>query len=258
MSSITLAPESQIKGKTAIITGGTKHLGGETARELAKLGANLFLHYRSDANQAETFKQELTKEFPDLKIEIYGSKLDKAEDLTKLFTTAKSKFPQGIDIAINNVGKVLKKPITEISEEEFDEMDTANNKSAFFFIKEAGINLNDNGRIVSIVTSLLAAYTDSYGLYQGTKSGVEYYSKAASKELHGHGISVNCCAPGPMDTPFLYGQETKQSVAFFKTMGLHGRLTKVSDIVPIVRFLVTEGGWMTGQTLYASGGFTAH
>lgn len=41
-------------------------------------------------------------------------------------------------------------------------------------------------------------------------------------------------------------------------MGLHNRLTKVSDIVPIVRFLVTEGGWMTGQTLYASGGFTAH
>ena len=83
---------------------------------------------------------------------------------------------------------------------------------------------------------MLAAYTDSYGLYQGTKSGVEYYSKAASKELHGRGISVNCCAPGPMDTPFLYGQETEQSVAFFKTMGLHGRLTKVSDIVPIVRF----------------------
>ena len=56
------------QGKTAIITGGTKHLGGETARELAKLGANLFLHYRLDANQAETFKQELTKEFPDLKL----------------------------------------------------------------------------------------------------------------------------------------------------------------------------------------------
>ena len=52
--------------------------------------------------------------------------MDKAEDLTKLFTTAKLKFPQGIDIAINNVGKVLKKPITEISEEEFDEMDIAN------------------------------------------------------------------------------------------------------------------------------------
>ena len=57
-----------------------------------------------------------------------------------------------------------------------------------FFIKEAGINLNDDERIVSIVTSLLAAYTDSYRLYQGTKSGVEYYSKAASKELHGRGL----------------------------------------------------------------------
>lgn len=104
-------------------------------------------------------------------------------------------------------------------------MDIANNKSAFFFIKEAGINLNDNGRIVSIVTSLLAAYTDSYGLYQGTKSGVEYYSKAASKELHGHGISVNCDAPGPMDTPFLYGQETDK-VLLFKDHGYIGRCQK--------------------------------
>ena len=60
---------------------------------------------------------------------------------------------------------------------------------------------------------MLAAYTDSYGLYQEPR-WVEYYSKAASKELHGRGISVQLLCSGPMDTPFLYGQETEQSVAF--------------------------------------------
>lgn len=125
-----------------------------------------------------------------------------AQDLTNLFKAAKTAFPKGIDIAINNVGQVIKKPLTEFTEEEFDSLDLKNNKVAFFFIKEAGLNLNDNGRIVTLTTSLLAAYTEYYGGYQGTKAGVEFYSKAASKELHSRGITSNCVSPGPMETPF--------------------------------------------------------
>lgn len=249
--------EAEIKGKTALITGGTKNLGAETARELARFGANLFLHYHSDpGSELKTFVKEL--EATGVKVETYQASLQTAEDLTKLFAAAKEKFPSGIDIAVNNVGQVLKKAITEVSEAEFDKMDTNNNKVAFFFIKEAGKNLNKNGKIVSLVTSLLAAYTPSYGVYQGSKAGVEYYTKTASKEFASNGISVNCVAPGPMDTPFLYGQETDGDITFYKSVALHQRLTKTEDIVPIVRFLVTEGGWITGQTIYASGGFTAH
>ena len=66
------------------------------------------------------------------------------------------------DIAINTVGKVLKKPIAETSEAEYDEMSAVNAKSAFFFIKEAGKHLNDNGKLVTLVTSLLGAYTPFY------------------------------------------------------------------------------------------------
>lgn len=252
--------EHEIKGKVALITGGVNNLGAATAKELARCGASLFLHYHSskDNDAAEKFKQELQSTFDNVKVELYQGDLDKAADLTKLFDAAKQKFPQGIDIAVNNVGMVLKKPIKDITEAEFDQMDNINNKTAFFFVKEAAKNVNDNGKIVSLVTSLLAAYTPFYSAYQGNKSGVEYYSKSASKELQSKGISVNCVAPGPMDTPFLYGQETKEDVEFYKTCGLHSRLTKIDDIVPIIRFLVTEGGWITGQTIYCSGGFTAH
>ncbi|EMG47233.1 ChlADR2 NADPH-dependent aldehyde reductase 2 [Candida maltosa Xu316] len=248
---------SLLAGKTSIVTGGTKNLGATSAKELAKAGSNLFLHYRSDPETADKFKAELLKEFPGIRVETYQAKLDRAEDLTKLFEAAKKAFPEGIDIAVNFVGKVVKKPITEVTEAEFDAMDIANNKSAFFFIKEAGLNLKDNGRIVSIVTSLLPAYTEYYGLYQGTKGAVEYYTKAASKELHSRGITVNNVGPGPASSSFLFNSETKESIEFFKTVGLHNRLTLDTDIAPIVRFLVTEGGWITGQTIYASGGFTA-
>lgn len=259
MSFQLYSKEADIKGKTALITGGTKNLGGATAKELARFGANLFLHYHSakDKKKSEEFAAALEKE-NGIKVELYEGDLNTASELAELFTAAKSKFPSGIDIAINNIGQVIKKPIVEISEEEFASSDQINNKTAFFFIKEASKNLNVNGKIVTAVTSLLAAFTPFYALYQGTKAGVEYYSKAAAKELKDKGISVNCVAPGPMDTPFLYPQEQDGDVEFYKTVALHDRLTKVEDIVPIIRFLVTEGGWITGQTIYASGGFTAH
>ncbi|KAK6462231.1 short-chain dehydrogenase/reductase family protein [Scheffersomyces coipomensis] len=249
---------ANISGKTALITGGTKNLGGETAKDLASHGVNLFLHYRSNGEEAAKFQKELQTKYPDIKVEIYQGALTKADDVTKLFDAGLKAFDKGIDFAINNVGKVLKKPIIEITEEEFDEMDLVNNKVALFFLKEAGKKVNDNGRIVSIVTSLLAAYTPFYGIYQGTKAPVEFYAKALSKEVNNRFISVNNVAPGPMDTPFLYGQETDESVAYLKSVGFGQRLTETHDIVPIVRFLVSEGAWVTGQTIFASGGFTAH
>lgn len=249
----------EIKGKNAVIAGGAKNLGGQTAKELARFGANLFLHYRSSSDEsgAKKLVEEITKAHPDVKVFLYQADLKSSQDVANLFAAAKQKLGS-IDIAINNVGKVLKKPISQISEHEFVEMDNVNNKIAFYFIQEAGKNINDNGKIVSIVTSLLAAYTPFYSVYQGTKAPVEYYSKSASKELMSKGVSVNSVAPGPMDTPFFYPQEAKGDVEFYKTCALHSRLTKVEDIVPIIRFLVTEGGWISGQTIYASGGFTAH
>lgn len=259
MSFTLYSKDAQIKGKTALITGGTKNLGGATSHELAKFGANLFLHYHStsDKSKSEELASNLRKEFG-VKVELYQGDLNTAKELENLFVAAKEAFPSGVDIAINNIGQVIKKPIVELTEEDFESSNQINNKTAFFFIKEASKNLNKNGKLVTLVTSLLAAYTPFYALYQGSKAGVEYYSKAASKELKDKGISVNCVAPGPMDTPFLYPQEQGGDVEYYKTVALHDRLTTVGDIVPIVRFLVTEGAWITGQTIYASGGFTAH
>src|SRR5690606_26874448 len=74
------------------------------------------------------------------------------------------------DIAINTVGKVLKKPFAEITEAEYDEMTAVNTKSAFFFLKEAGRHVNDNGKVVTLVTSLLGAFTPFYAAYAGAKA----------------------------------------------------------------------------------------
>jgi len=86
------------------------------------------------------------------------------------------------DIAINTVGKVLKKELISISEAEYDEMFNVNAKANFFFIQQAAKNLNDGGCIISIVTSLLGAFAPGYSTYQGSKAPVEWFTKAAAKE----------------------------------------------------------------------------
>jgi len=165
------------------------------------------------------------------------------------------------DIAINTVGKVLKKPFTEITEAEYDEMAAINSKSAFFFLKEAGRHVNDNGKIVTLVTSLLGAFTPFYAAYAGTKAPVEHYTRAAAKEFGARGISVNAVGPGPMDTPFFYPAESPEAVAYHKTAAALSAfsptgLTHIEDVVPFIRHLVSDTWWMTGQTILINGGYT--
>ena len=165
------------------------------------------------------------------------------------------------DIAINTVGKVLKKPLGEISEAEFDAMSAINAKAAFFFLKEAGRHVNDHGKVVTLVTSLLGAFTPFYAAYAGTKAPVEHFTRAAAKELGARGISVTAVGPGPMDTPFFYGQEGADAVAYHKTAAALSPssptgLTHIEDVVPFIRHLVSDGWWITGQTILINGGYT--
>jgi len=165
------------------------------------------------------------------------------------------------DIAINTIGKVLKKPMIEVSEAEYDEMSAVNAKAAFFFLKEAGKHVNDNGKIVTLVTSLLGAFTPFYSSYAGTKAPVEHFTRAAAKEFGERGVSVTAIGPGPMDTPFFYPAEGADAVAYHKTAAAllnfsKTGLTDIEDIVPWVRLLVSEGWWMTGQTILVNGGYT--
>jgi NAD(P)-dependent dehydrogenase (short-subunit alcohol dehydrogenase family) len=90
----------------------------------------------------------------------------------------------------------------------------------------------------------------------GAKAPVEHFTRAAAKEFAARRISVNNVAPGPMDTPFFYGQETPERVEFHKSQALGNQLTRIEDIVPLVRFLATDGHWITGQTIFANGGYT--
>ena len=243
------------KGKVVVIAGGGKNLGGLLSKDFAAKGAKLVIHYNSESSKAESEQTLQEVQAAGAEAILVQADLTKVENITKLFDAAIEKFG-GIDIAINTVGKVLKKPFGDTTEAEYDSMSDINSKVAYFFIQEAGKKLNDNGKICTIVTSLLAAYTGLYSTYAGMKAPVEHFTRAASKEFGGRGISVTAVAPGPMDTPFFYGQESDDAVAYHKSAAALGGLTDIKDIAPLVEFLVTDGWWITGQTIFANGGYT--
>ncbi|HLT89036.1 MAG TPA: SDR family oxidoreductase [Sphingobacterium sp.] len=246
---------NNVNGKVILITGGAKNLGGLLSRDFASQGAKLVVHYNSESTKPDAEQTLADVQAAGAEAILVQSDLTKIENISKLFDAAIAKFG-GIDIAINTVGKVLKKPFIDTTEAEYDSMSDINSKVAYFFIQEAGKKLNDNGKICTIVTSLLAAYTGLYSTYEGMKAPVEHFTRAASKEFGNRGISVTAVAPGPMDTPFFYGQESEDAVAYHKSASALGGLTDINDIAPLVEFLVTAGWWITGQTIFANGGYT--
>ncbi len=244
-----------LQDKVVIVAGGAKNLGGLISRDMASQGAKIVVHYHSDSSRSEAEATvRAIEEMGSRAITVQGD-LTVVDNVQALFRGAKDHFGR-VDVAVNTAGMVLKKPFVETTESEYDTMFGVNAKAAYFFIQEAGKNLEQDGKIITILTSLLGAYTGLYSTYAGAKSPVEHFIRAASKEFGERGISVTAVAPGPMDTPFFYGQESEQAVAYHKSASALGGLTQVEDIVPIVSFLATDGWWITGQTILANGGYT--
>lgn len=250
-----------LQDKVVLIAGGAKNLGGLLSRDLAQHGAAaIAVHYHSAAAAADAQATVEAVQSVGAKAVAIQADMRTAAGVQALFEQTLSHFGR-IDIAINTVGQVLKKPIVEVSEDEYDSMFAVNSKSAFFFLQQAGKHLADQGKICTLATSLLGAYTPFYATYAGAKAAVEHFTRAASKEFGARGISVTAVAPGPMDTPFFYGQETPEAVAYHKTAAAlsafnNTGLTELQDIVPLIRFLITDGWWITGQTILANGGYT--
>lgn len=253
--------DHSLQGKVVLIAGGGKNLGGLIARDFAAQGAKaVVVHYHSDSSKAQADATVAVVQALGAEALALQANLATGAATEQLFADARARFGQ-VDVAINTVGKVLKKPIVEITEAEFDDMNAVNNKTAFLFLREAGKQVADHGKVITLVSSLLGAFTPFYAAYAGNKAPVEHYTRAAAKEFGARGISVTAVGPGPMDTPFFYPAEGPEAVAYHKTAAALSAfsptgLTHIEDVVPFIRHLATDGWWITGQTILINGGYT--
>ena len=244
-----------LMGKVAIIFGSARNMGRAFAVSLAKRGASVVIHYRSESAEADARESENQVKEVGGKSMIVSGDLADSQTVLGIFNNVKSELGR-IDYVINCAGVVIKKPFVEYTDEDFDRSFNANTKAAFYVMREAAKCIEDNGRIVSLGTSLLGAYTGFYGVYAGSKAPLEDFTRALSKEIGSRGVTVNVVAPGPIDTPFFHGQETPEAVAYLSAASVANRLGNIDDIVPMIDFLCSPGSaWVTGQILFVNGGF---
>ncbi|GAA2724282.1 MULTISPECIES: SDR family oxidoreductase [Streptomyces] len=248
-------PSHTLKDKVVVIGGASRNLGGLIAKEVAADGAKVVVHYNSPSSKEGAQHTAEAVRAAGGEAVVHEADLSRPSEVEGLFEVAVGAFGR-VDCLVNTAGMVVKKPMTQVTEDEYDKMFAVNSKAAFFTMQEAARRIEDGGKIVTIVTSLLAAYTGLYSVYAGSKAPVEHFTRALSKELFGRNISVNNIAPGPMDTSFFYPAETDDSIAYHKSSSMNGELTKIEDIVPYVKFLLTDGWWLNGQTLFVNGGYT--
>ncbi|MBU3006114.1 SDR family oxidoreductase [Paraglaciecola arctica] len=241
--------------KVAIITGAARNMGSAFAVALAEQGFDIVVHYNSDTSMlAAKNTTELVQKIGAKALLVKGD-LSIFDNVKVLFNKAVETFGR-VDVVINNAGKIIKRPVVECTEDDYHQLFNINCKAAFFVMQQAAKCIEDNGRIINMGTSLLAAFTGSYSLYAGSKSPLEHFTRALAKEVGARGITVNTICPGPVDTEFFHGEENEQTVAYLRAASVANRLGKIDDIVPIVKFIAsTDSQWTTGQTLFVNGGF---
>jgi 3-oxoacyl-[acyl-carrier protein] reductase len=262
MTTVMEAPHAQIvrgqrlDGKVALVTGAGGELGHRIAVALGELGATVALNHRGAHDTNIDAALERLDEVGATAAEMRGD-LASSEVVASLFDEVVGRFGT-VDMVVHTPGRVTKTPFTEISDEEFEASVDQNLRAAFYVLREAARRTADNGRIVTITTSITGVTIPYYSIYAGHKAATEHYVRALAKELGPRGITVNAVGPGPINSPFYFGVETEESFQAARRMSGAGRLGEWDEIVPLIAFLCTpDAQWITAQTIRINGGMTA-
>ncbi|MEM7644298.1 MAG: SDR family oxidoreductase [Pseudomonadota bacterium] len=249
------ADTAPLAGKVAIVTGARNNLGRGFAERLAQMGADVVVHHHRPESRAEAEETADLVRAAGRRAAIIHGDLGNSANVAALFDLAEAQFG-GVDILVHTSGAIIKKPVADFTDAEFERLLNDNTKTTFYAMREAARRLRDGGRIIAVGTSLTAGAAPGYAAYGGTKAPVEEFTRMLAKELGDRRITVNNVAPGPIDTPFFHAAETPQSVAYASGLSTEGRLGTVSDVVPAVASLaLPEGQWTNGQTIFVNGGY---
>lgn len=246
--------------KIALVTGGSRGLGKNSALKIAEKGLDVIITYHSNKQEAENVVNEIKA----LGRKAFALQLDtrdvKSFDGFIKNVTDHLKENTGntnIDYLINNAGTALYSPITETTEEQLDDMFNIHFKGVFFLTQKFLPFINDGGGIINISSGLARFALPGSSVYGSMKAGVEMLTKYMAKELGSRKIKVNVVAPGAIETDFGGGRTRDDENINTMIAGntALGRAGLPDDIGGVVAFLCTEDArWITAQRIEASGG----
>lgn len=238
-----------LTGKTALVTGATGGIGGAVAKALHARGATLAVS-GTRREKLEAFAAELGE-----RCHVLPTNLSALEEVEALVPTAE-KAMGGLDILVNNAGITRDNLFIRMKDEEWDQV-IAVNLTASFRLARAATKLMMRkrwGRIVSITSVVGVTGNPGQGNYAASKAGIIGMSKALAAEVASRNVTVNCVAPGFIETAMTDVLNDKQKETILTRVPA-GRLGRAEEIAAAVVYLASEeAAYVTGQTLHVNGG----
>ena len=247
-----------LKGKTAIVTGGTTGLGAGICDVLAEEGMNIIANYLFDEEGSVRFAKELGEKYGTKCAAMYGD-ISKAEDIDKIFEQAEQEFGH-VDVLVNNAGIWPTTSVEKMTDEEWKKVIDIDLNGTFMFSKRAILHYlkhNVKGHVVSISSkSGFTVSSPDHAHYVAAKGAVNMMTKALAREFSSRGIIVNGVAPGMVRTPL---NEDKLSqpewLKYYEDRIPVGRVSTAREVAYMVAFLASEKGmYVTGAIVDVTGG----
>ncbi len=241
---------SSLTGKTVLITGGARRVGAAVARTLHGAGANLLVHYRNSARDAEALAAEMNAARPK-SAALFQADLLQLDKLPALVEFAIQSFGS-LDVLINNASTFYPTRIGEITPRAFDDLVGTNLKVPLFLAQAAAPALRkSSGLIINIVDIHAMRPLRDYTVYCSAKAGLHMVTRSLAKEL-GPEIRVNGISPGPVLWPEQGGDEAARRKIIQRT--ILQRMGTPEDIARTALFFAVSAPFITGQVLAVDGG----
>lgn len=242
-----------LKGKVALVTGGSRGIGKAIALTLAEAGADVIVNYAGSEGAAEEVVQSITAlGCKSMKIQ---ANVGEAESVEMMIKKVIDEFGR-IDILVNNAGITRDNLIMRMKEDDWDQVININLKGVFNCIKAVTRPMmkQRSGRIINVSSVVGVMGNAGQANYVAAKAGVIGLTKTTARELASRGITCNAVAPGFIETDMTAELNEETRKGLMSQIPLE-RLGKPEDIARVVRFLASEDAdYMTGQTIHVDGG----
>ena len=239
-----------LTGKTALVTGATGGIGGEIAKAMHAAGAHVVL-----SGTREAALQDLAQVLGE-RTSAVAANLSDAESVDGLIARAEEAAGAGLDILVANAGITRDGLLMRMKDEDWDAVLKVNLESYFRLSRAAmrGMMKRRSGRIIGITSVVGVMGNPGQANYAASKAGMIGFSKALAQEVATRGITVNCVAPGFIESPMTDALNEQQKAQILSTIPA-GRLGSGGDVAAACVYLASdEAGYMTGQTLHVNGG----